>query len=579
LGAFLVVGVLSASPAEAFRKQEHRDLSNLALQLALEHQRRMHPDESELWLALEKELLAQGKDATTFGDITRAADFVFEPRKLVPDPDASDILACAQPPKRYRALCAACATGLGDACGKEILAVTQRKLGQRWRWLLVAHTNEIHFDRGAVRTYNDLHQRAVEQVRRWKEAGAQGIAAYRIALRTEAAALHFLEDFFAPGHLMTRRAVHEDLASRSLHNRFNRKGLLARFRTAAMEPLRSTLCDPGRGSADPLAETARLCEAVQEEPICFKGDNRLERSETRAQRLALLLLAAHSITEVLEAGIGGAGDAEPRLRLCYRPWSAVPDHRSGSEAIPVEDSSRPPTGLALVAPDAEAVCRRLTATVAEQDMPETVVALFPSPFETCLSRGLETDGGERGAVGETYLHRTPGFGVSLSFLQVEEGTDVLLEPRRLDIDLVLNALTYREIAKRQGGDLLPNEEKDDERPYQEFQDSGMAWLGGVGLTYQRTGDYEAYGISSAALVPWRPRNLDYYVRLDVGPMRFEGADLQATKLRGGLRLGAGFAFVYAEVGVDYGFRVDRRGHLEDAPQYLVGFRVQLPFEL
>ena len=53
---------------------------------------------------------------------------------------------------------------------------------------------------------------------------ARGGGDLRLALVYSAFAIHFLEDFFAPGHIRAPRSSLHDAAAMNIHDRFNRRG-------------------------------------------------------------------------------------------------------------------------------------------------------------------------------------------------------------------------------------------------------------------------------------------------------------------------------------------------------------------
>ncbi len=101
-----------------------------------------------------------------------------------------------------------------------------------WRYLSASHDNAGHFQEPALRNHTYWHAAALAHAR----AGNSGLA-----LLAEAYAVHFLEDFFAPGHMVVHRETIGDLPALSEHDRVNRKGLPFTVREAALEDLFSSL--------------------------------------------------------------------------------------------------------------------------------------------------------------------------------------------------------------------------------------------------------------------------------------------------------------------------------------------------
>lgn len=271
--------VFIALPMAAFDYDEHKYLSNIGLRAALD----LAPPcavkkEAELFLDA-----ANIRDNHSFGDLAALGDYV----------RAADVFF--------------------ERNGESGLAVEhyasldwQRIAGLKrdlLRFLQAAHINETHFQQSALLSHLDKHEAA--------RALASDGNIHR-ALVLEAYALHFLEDFHAPGHIAATRAGMVDYVAIASHGKYNNTGLEYQFRAGAdallpivdhllqvSETLKPLRHEDARFTVGPieLNELRRLI--VNRGTLTFYGDSTLGEHQVQAAYIAVL--AARSLLDVFEA--------------------------------------------------------------------------------------------------------------------------------------------------------------------------------------------------------------------------------------------------------------------------------------
>ncbi|MEK6374960.1 MAG: hypothetical protein AABO58_19970 [Acidobacteriota bacterium] len=269
--AVSVVVTFLVPRADAFEGVEHKELSNRALLAALKAAPVGSVDPSMADMART----FAGRSDHSFGAITEAVDWFTTPADDLLDP--------------------------GEA---------NRNYDGRDRWqasikvLWAKHRNVDHFQRLALDEWAEYHAIALAAARDH---------CFPAALYAEAMALHYLQDFFAPGHVVTPRKGMHDVAAGSLHDYFNARGgdfLLFPARieqTGVIPSLREQFPDEWLEF-----EAARLKKKVH-----FYGDGRLRLAGE--EKVFLALISMLSIREVLAASTKTAVDW---LQACFSPrWS------------------------------------------------------------------------------------------------------------------------------------------------------------------------------------------------------------------------------------------------------------------
>lgn len=256
LGALLIALCVS-SGAFAFDGPEHQCISERALQIAMRGETLGHCDFQP---AESDPCDPKFKGGAKFGHLTRLVDAYQDPLRFDP----------------------------GDWEGIE------KRLKRRLKHLWATHNNTKHFQQDAVDAYATAHKRALE---------AKNLCD---ALWYEAIALHYLQDFFSPGHVVTPRVGSTDVVSGSLHDRYNKRG------------------------ADIIVAKA-MFPALDEKSIPKRlyGDGRLDADAINF----LVAISALSIREVVQKKRGSEPDT--RLTLCFRTRSGLtqPGRDSSASAL------------------------------------------------------------------------------------------------------------------------------------------------------------------------------------------------------------------------------------------------------
>lgn len=228
-----------ALPLAAFDPEEHRNLSNEALEAAA---RDVAGGEmrSAASAFLSEESKAGGH---SFGDVTRAVDWFTDPDNLF---DAE----------------------------KYTVALDGRRRNVVLRGYAV-YRNSTHFQRRALDKWSEHHEKAIEHAKANRHAEA---------LLREAIALHYLQDFFSAGHVVTPRAKMHSSVAGMLHDRYNERGI-------------------------PF-------ESATDGKVQFHGDGTLETDTQQKQRGFVLRMSRLSIDEVLTARAGV--EPEKQLQACFQ---------------------------------------------------------------------------------------------------------------------------------------------------------------------------------------------------------------------------------------------------------------------
>jgi hypothetical protein len=283
--AILLASTLIAAQAFAFSGSEHRDLSNLALQAAL-----LAAPDGRCAAAAKELLPSNSEDPDTFGDVTRAVDWFSKPKRLGDLKSTTD----GEP---------------GWSQASLWRAIRRRKWNPYYHYLAL-HRNGSHFQRGALDSYASLHAEAVQLA---GEAGGCEKALYK-----EAIALHFLEDIFSAGHLVTPRAGFHDVVAGALHDQYNDKGVLAKV-TVGREDLRELVQKGIRLCVVTCFDDnaiAAFSNAKNDANLEFLGDGHL--SAKPEQALAIMIVSSRSIAEVI-----APSESRSRVSVCFVPRSAL----------------------------------------------------------------------------------------------------------------------------------------------------------------------------------------------------------------------------------------------------------------
>jgi hypothetical protein len=283
-GLALAAALLFPRAAQALTYEEHCALSNRALTLALRHALAAQPGRPALGALQAERLwaLAHGScspaNPATYGDLVALADFSLSPVEYYSyEPGHTTLPLLLQ---------------YDDIPWKSLAAMGNRRLQN----LRAAHLNDDHFQERAVLSHIFWHGAAVQAAA--VERRLLG------ALVLNAFADHFLQDFFAPGHVRTPRRRLHDIAALGLHDGHNRRGGTFYLDAGRMDELAPLLALLGPGERRACAELrVRPCLLRLARGVHMRGD--AQACEDSAQELVLTLVTARSIADVLAAFASG----------------------------------------------------------------------------------------------------------------------------------------------------------------------------------------------------------------------------------------------------------------------------------
>lgn len=166
------------------------------------------------------------------------------------------------------------------------------------------HENGTHFQSDALDGFERHHDRALELAADGKLLSA---------LVQNAFADHYLEDQYAPGHIVTPRSTLHDVTSNSLHDQYNRIGLSFRALNTGVlaELLDWEVIDGELATALEAigcgAPAVRGClQRLEESPLILRGDGQM--ADDPRQELFITLIVARSVLDVFEAFAHGSAD-------------------------------------------------------------------------------------------------------------------------------------------------------------------------------------------------------------------------------------------------------------------------------
>jgi hypothetical protein len=265
----LLLTALPTAPAEAFEYKEHRDVSNEGFVRAQKYINDTYgkclatPEITEL--KPKPDFFAE---SVSFGDLVALVDYVADPNDFV------------TPSKSH-------------SLNKDRI----RKLNTATRALHSAHNDNNHYQERALSSFWLWHRIAMQ------EARAHG-GDLQLALAYSAFSLHFLEDFFAPGHIRTPRPDLHDAAAMNIHDRFNWQGQLFKVEAKTLPEL------------EPFLPTEYGEFQKQENKSLFLlGDGGLgsPRVRNRLQATFLAALVGRAIADVFESYLDANG---PEVQRC-----------------------------------------------------------------------------------------------------------------------------------------------------------------------------------------------------------------------------------------------------------------------
>ncbi len=357
LAASLLAACLGS--ASAFEAWEHERMGNLAFHLA----RRLHCEGAPAAQAPAAQAARQAQcnaldvmfkdplderpilNPATFGygTVVRCVDFFLTPEKMLAGHDDRLIFSHEDGQQRSAGGSrAAIPTSAAHFLGIDM----HRHCADGWINLSAtqaAHSNHTHFQAEMVAAQHLYHRLAIDASRQGQDFGA---------LLLNGISDHYLQDFFAPGHIVTFRSHMSDIYANAMHDSVNHKGAWLRFERQSLQDLLDGVRDAARqvpltqrvrnylarvedgprrpdkgaclrrcedlGSAqwqqlDAATDVAALFDLVlglatvdqrlglRDHALLLRGDGELWRASQWPQRLLLLIMDVRSILDVLQA--------------------------------------------------------------------------------------------------------------------------------------------------------------------------------------------------------------------------------------------------------------------------------------
>lgn len=276
--------LLVAASAYAFNSDEHERLANRAFAIALdmsgvsckESAPKEKPFDSVCELSPERP-----NASISYGQIDARVDFMLSPEELFVQIGKSNSY-----PSNSAELNPSI-VGPYSISSKDLLRSS--------------HNNEAHFQGYALFNLHDWHNRA-----RWLAADQHNLFA---ALVANAVSDHFLNDFFAPGHIVTPRYNFSDPFALAMHDYYNKIG--AHFYVndwTALEVILDYIdaqeSKPGGSQYGIKLETIRALRE-HHDAIYLQGDGRLK--DEPDEELFITLIEVASVREVLDCFQSASG--------------------------------------------------------------------------------------------------------------------------------------------------------------------------------------------------------------------------------------------------------------------------------
>lgn len=293
LFALLVIAGIADS-AHAFDKFEHTYVTNLALRFALRIAPPADLESVECWLSgagarcqqsqAAKPTSASADCPVSMGEVVSLSDYIRDVQVLFDRPGMDGA---------YPASCSQIDWGHFRELQRDYL-----------RFLQAAHTNENHFQRLALISHWNSHNQAVRLASEGK---------LNAALLVEAYGLHFLQDWYASGHIATNRSQLIDTVATASHDKYNRDGLYFFFkrRDGDSKVLDTMLAVADRVLAEEnrpspwneglsLEHFQKLSNVYKRNgSLMFEGDSRLDSN--RVQAAFLVFATTVSLVDVMQS--------------------------------------------------------------------------------------------------------------------------------------------------------------------------------------------------------------------------------------------------------------------------------------
>lgn len=298
-----VVGSIAA-PTYAFNSDEHRRMSDLAMAVA--------------WGIAEADAVSEARrqeinDAMGalndhYGQVTECVDFFLMPEKMLDLPWSNRTPEHASP------------DGM-PLLGRFSMAQLVERCGADNSWsahfMQATHNNHAHFQHDLLMALRAWHMLAVSV----GQPTSGHLGNLYGALIINAIADHYLQDFFAPGHIVTPRDAMTDVQATAMHDLANKMGaaFLPRLQDPSLLNILKYLCTPV-GTSDTCAPLPRVTEKLLRDAnligrarplramlspgsdvsMKFKGDGQLFSESQTAQRIYMLAVQVRAILDIID---------------------------------------------------------------------------------------------------------------------------------------------------------------------------------------------------------------------------------------------------------------------------------------
>jgi len=301
--------LLGAGQAMAFESDEHREMSNIAIEVA------------KIYVATMRDprIPAEGVDALRkwsgkYGHITECVDFFLYPEKMLSHAwrvNSSSATNSAKGDTTVEKVPVS-SGGIPDAENTDSAELDGACKKQGALFAQASHSNHAHFQQDLLMSIRVWHLLAVSIGQRERN--------YYGGLFINAISDHYLQDYFAPGHIVTVRDRLTDVPATATHDLANQMGAI--FRPKLLPKVRRILNFICSDYADDKACVVRPeLDRILTNPnqklqindvaesahrlkdgnlVLFRGDGLLNGSQQAAQRLLLLCVQVASVLDVLD---------------------------------------------------------------------------------------------------------------------------------------------------------------------------------------------------------------------------------------------------------------------------------------
>lgn len=319
--AIVAAGALTCTTASSFESKEHQEMSELAVSVVLG----MAKDVSKEWgkrVEVSAEAIQELEAYKPhYGKITACVDFFMSPEKMIAHgwkTHQKTYSTTTNKSNGIPSLQYPISNELIERCESESLAIIQ-----------AAHNNYAHFQQDLMMAMHLWHVTAIATAK--NENNMYG------GLFINSIANHYLQDFFAPGHIVTTRDRLTDMPATATHDLANEMGAyfhptISLSSSPGVLRVLEYICQtkPGSFSTDDTVQHASSsCNSNPEitkllsnegrsiqilpsdlaaatlslrnnEPILLRGDDHLAQKALSKQRMLMLAVQAASILDILE---------------------------------------------------------------------------------------------------------------------------------------------------------------------------------------------------------------------------------------------------------------------------------------